>query len=145
MRMKKLLLSLLVLAGCTAAQAFDFDGIDLNGNVVEVTRQISQRGYVYNTERDCLVGTCQGTEIYLSINYRDSSQKNKIGQLVVDVPMTEKDALDVIVNTFNVVYHQVAKAAGSTTYQVSVDGTQLVVSAIEGGVRLCYNTPYFKQ
>lgn len=142
--MKKLLFIATMLLMSIGASAFDFDGINLNGNVIEVTRQISQKGYAYDAEKDCLVGVCQGTEIYLSINYRDVNKDNKIGQLIVEVPMTEKNALDIISKTFNVVYHQVSNANNEYVYQVSEDGTKLIVSATAKGVKLTYNTPYYK-
>lgn len=142
--MKKVILALFALVMSISANAFEFDGIDLNGNVVEVTRQISQKGYVYDEVKDCLKGNCQGTEIFLSINYQDVKQKNKIGQLIVDVPMSEANALDVISKTFNVVYHIISKTADTYTYLVSNDGTQLVVTKTNNGIRLAYNTPYYK-
>ena len=46
--MKKMFLSLTALLMCLSASAFEFDGIDLNGSFVEITRQISQKGYVYD-------------------------------------------------------------------------------------------------
>ena len=142
--MKKIFIAFAALVMSLNASAFEFDGIDLNGNVVEVTRQISAKGYVYDDAKDCLKGTCQGTEIYLSINYQDVKQKNKIGQLVVEVPMAEKNALDVVVKTFNVIYHQVSNQNGTYLYDISKDGTTLTVAANAKGVVLTYNTPYYK-
>lgn len=143
--MKKLFLALVALVMSCTASAFEFDGIELNHNAVEVTRQISARGYIYDTEKDCLKGNCQGTEIYMSVNYRDTKQKNKIGQLIVDVPMAEPNAMTVVSHMFNVVYHQISHTSDTYTYQASEDGTTLVVSAIPGGIRLTYNTPYYQK
>lgn len=142
--MKKVFLALMGIMMSLCANAFEFDGIELNGNVVEVTRQISAKGYIYDDAKDCLKGNCQGTEIYLSINYADVKEKNRIGQLIVDVPMPEKDALNIVAKTFNVVYHQTAKTADSYSYAVSTDGTSLIVSKTKDGIRLTYNTPYYK-
>lgn len=142
--MKKVFLALMGIMMSLCANAFEFDGIELNGNVVEVTRQISAKGYIYDDAKDCLKGVCQGTEIYLSINYADVTEKNRIGQLIVDVPMPEKDALNIVAKTFNVVYHQTAKTADSYSYAVSTDGTSLIVSKTKDGIRLTYNTPYYK-
>lgn len=142
--MKKVFLALMGIMMSLCANAFEFDGIELNGNVVEVTRQISAKGYIYDDTKDCLKGVCQGTEIYLSINYADVTEKNRIGQLIVDVPMPEKDALNIVAKTFNVVYHQTAKTADSYSYAVSTDGTSLIVSKTKDGIRLTYNTPYYK-
>ena len=77
--MKKFIFALVSLMMSISASAFDFDGIDLNGNAVEITRQIGMKGYVYDDTRDCLRGECKGNEIYLSINYNDVTEKNKIG------------------------------------------------------------------
>lgn len=142
--MKKVFFALMGIMMSLCANAFEFDGIELNGNVVEVTRQISAKGYIYDDAKDCLKGVCQGTEIYLSINYADVTEKNRIGQLIVDVPMPEKDALNIVAKTFNVVYHQTAKTADSYSYAVSTDGTSLIVSKTKDGIRLTYNTPYYK-
>ncbi|MCI6473271.1 MAG: hypothetical protein MSA31_06355 [Bacteroidales bacterium] len=142
--MKKMFLSLTALLMCLSASAFEFDGIDLNGSFVEITRQISQKGYVYDDTKNCLKGVCQGDEIYLSINNTDVKEKGKIGQLIIDVPMNVNNAYTAVSKTFNVVYHQIAKDDKSTTYKVAEDGTTLVVTATGQGVRLTYNTPYYK-
>lgn len=143
--MKKIFLALTALIMSIGAHAFDFDGIDLNGNVVEITRQISAKGYVYDETKDCLKGNCQGTEIYLSINYQDVKQKNKIGQLTVDIPMKSKDPLADIATTFNVIYHLVSAENGAYLYSIGNDGTTLVLSKTGDGIRLTYNTPYYKK
>ena len=71
-------------------------------------------------------------------------EKGKIGQLIIDVPMNVNNAYTAVSKTFNVVYHQIAKDDKSTTYKVAEDGTTLVVTATGQGVRLTYNTPYYK-
>lgn len=141
--MKKVFFAFAALMMCISASAFDFDGIDLNGNFVDVTRQISQKGYVFDEQSNSLKGNCQGNEIYLNINYLDVTEKGKVGQLVVTIPMQAKNAIDIVVKTFNVVYHQTAKTDKSYTYQVSEDGTSLVVTSAKDGVRLTYNTPFY--
>lgn len=137
--MKKIILALFALVMSISANAFEFDGIDLNKNYFEIAREISAKGYVYDDVNDCLRGNCQGTEITLSLK----AEKSKLGQLIVDIPMSG-NALDIVTKTFNVVYHQTAKDQSSCTYQVSNDGTILIVSATANGVRLTYNTPYYK-
>lgn len=144
--MKKIFFALVSLMMSINVSAFDFDGIDLNGNSVEITRQIAMKGYVYDDTRDCLKGMCKGSEIFLSINYTDVTEKNKIGQLVVDVPMDNVvNAFDAAVKIFNVVYHQVEKTENTVKYTVSDDGTQLVVTSVNNNIRLTYNTPFYNQ
>lgn len=143
--MKKAFFAVVALLISVSASAFEFDGIDLNGNFVDVTRQISQKGYVFDEQSNSLKGNCQGNEIYLNVNYLDVTEKGKVGQLVVTIPMQSKNAIDVVVKTFNVVYHQTAKTATAYNYQVAEDGTQLVVTAVKDGVRLTYNTPYYNK
>lgn len=144
--MKKIFFALVSLMMSINVSAFDFDGIDLNGNSVEITRQIAMKGYVYDDTRDCLKGMCKGSEIFLSINYTDVVEKNKIGQLIVDVPMDNVvNAFDAAVKIFNVVYHQVEMTENTAKYTVSDDGTQLVVSSVNNNIRLTYNTPYYSK
>lgn len=138
--MRKTIIALFALMMSISANAFEFDGIDLNKNYFEIAREISAKGYVYDDVNDCLKGNCQGTEITLSLK----AEKNKLGQLIVDIPMSG-NALETVTKTFNVVYHQTSKTQGSCTYQVSNDGTTLIVSAIANGVRLTYNTPFFNK
>lgn len=138
--MKKIILALFALVMSISANAFEFDGIDLNANYFEIARQISAKGYVYDDVNDCLKGNCQGTDITLSLK----AEKSKLGQLIVDIPMSG-NAFENVTNTFNVVYHLTAKDSSSCTYQVSNDGTTLIVSATANGVRLTYNTPYLKK
>lgn len=143
--MKKVFFALTALLVSLSASAFEFDGIDLNGNFVDVTRQISQKGYIYDETSNSLKGNCQGNEIFLSVNYIDVTEKGKVGQMVVTIPMQSKDAFNVVVKTFNVVYHQTAKSDKSATYAVSEDGTTLVVTATKEAVRLTYNTPFYSK
>lgn len=138
--MKKIFFAFVALVMSINANAFEFDGIDLNKNYFEIAQLISAKGYVYDDVNDCLKGNCQGTEITLSLK----QEKNKLGQLIVDIPM-KGDAFQNVTMTCNVVYHQIAKDQSSCTYAVSTDGTTLVVSAIANGVRLTYNTPYFNK
>ena len=65
--MKKILIAFAALVMSLNASAFEFDGIDLNGNVVEVTRQISAKGYVYDDAKDCLKGTAR-VQRYISLS-----------------------------------------------------------------------------
>lgn len=138
--MKKIILALFALVMSISANAFEFDGIDLNKNYFEIAREISAKGYVYDDVNDCLKGNCQGTEITLSLK----AEKSKLGQLIVDIPMSG-NAFENVTKTFDVVYHRVAKDSNSCTYAVSTDGTTLVLTPIANGVRLTYNTPYFKK
>ena len=141
--MKKILMIMAAVFMSLSASAFEFDGIDLNGNFVDITRQISQKGYVYYDAMKCLKGNCQGNEIYLSVNNTDVSEKNRLGQLIIEIPMNN-NSFNEIVQTFNVVYHQIEKSTNSSTYTVSEDGTKLVVSKTVRGISLTYNTPYYK-
>ncbi len=140
--MKRLFIIMAMMLSAFVANAFDFDGIDLNAPYGTVAQEISKRGYVYDSERNCLKGNCQGTEIYLSFNYIDVTKKNQVGQLIVEIPMENTDeALKSAATLFNVVYHQVAPS----TYVVSKDGTQLVISKKGNSIILTYNTPYYKK
>lgn len=134
--MKKIFLALVAVCMTVSANAFEFDGIDLNANYFEIARSISAKGYIYDDVKDCLTGNCRGTQITLQLK----AEKSKLGQLIVDVPMKEANAIDVIKNTFNVLYHV---ANEPNVYNVDKDGTTLTVTAISGGVRLTYTTPYY--
>lgn len=142
--MKKFILSLAVMLTSISAFAFEFDGINLNDDAVKVTRAISTKNYVTDPVRNCLKGVCQGNEIYLSFNFNDVSTKGKVGQLIVDVPMKSADAYDNCIVLLNVIYHQVSKSADGTVYAVHADGTTLLVQKSTEGVKLVYNTPYYK-
>lgn len=141
--MKKFILAMFALVLSISANAFEFDGIDLNGSMLSITRNISLRGYVNDDATKCLKGNCQGKEIFLSFNYVDVTQKGKLGQLFVEIPMEEKNALKTIVEIFNVIYHQV-ESEGATTYLVDNDGTTVSVESKGKSIRLTYNTPYYK-
>ncbi len=144
--MKKIFFAVIALFMSIGANAFEFDGIDLNGNVADITKQVSAKGYVFDLERNALKGNCQGTEIFLTFNYVNVTTQGKIGQLIVDIPMTQANAFDVMTRTFNVIYHLTGKCdKGGMQYSVSTDGTSLCVTKIAGGVRLTYNTPYYKK
>ena len=143
--MKKILFTLFAMVCCMTASAHIFDGIDLNANRIQVMREISVKGYVYDQTRECLKGVCQGTEIYLSFNLEDTKDKNKIGQLIVEVPMKNATSFEDVAMMFNVIYHQTAKGDNSYTYAVDTDGTTLEVIKTAEGVKLCYNTPYYQK
>jgi hypothetical protein len=142
--MKKIFFAVFALVMSINANAFEFDGIDLNGNIGDITKQVSAKGYAFDEAKNGLVGNCQGTDILLRFNYENVSQQGKLGQLIVEIPMSEPNSLDVIVKTFNVVYHLKEKADNRFTYVVSNDGTTLTVSKKNDVVLLTYNTPYYK-
>lgn len=142
--MKKILSMLMALSGCLSAYAFEFDGIDLNADLMHITRQVSSKGYTYDIAGDCLKGTCQGTEITLKFNTENVSTKNKLGQLIVNIPMNEA-AYGNATMLFNVIYHLEEQAADHCTYSVSADGTQLTVQPADKGIKLIYTTPYMKK
>ena len=147
--MKKLLVSLFALMSAVTEKAFVFDGIDLNGTIVQVTREVAQKGYIFDIEKQCLKGNCQGTEIYLSFNTEDTKDKTKIGQLIVEIPMAANAteaaaAYKNVTMLFNVIYHQTANANGVATYSVDSDGTTLDVCSKGNSVVLTYNTPSYK-
>ena len=142
---KRLFLLLTVMLASFRASAFDFDGIDLNRPYIEVAQAISKLGYSYDSERNCLKGVCQGTEIYISINYIDVTKKRMVGQLIVEIPMqNSQQSFAGVTTLLNVIYHQIDKDEHSITYQADKDGTQLVVSQKGESVFLTYNTPYYK-
>lgn len=143
--MRKILLAMALMAGIQAAHAFEFDGINLNLPFIKVSQEISKRGYYFDSEKNCLRGICQGTEIYLRINYTDVSKRGMLGQLVVEVPMQSRTrSLGEVVTLLNVIYHQVARTDEAVTYAVDKDGTQLMVSQRGDSYFLTYNTPYYK-
>ena len=142
--MKKIFFAVFALVMSINANAFEFDGIDLNGNIGDITKQVSAKGYAFDDVKNGLVGNCQGPDIVLPFNYAHVSKQGKLGQLIVEIPMSEPNSLDVIVKTFNVVYHLKEKADNRFTYVVSNDGTTLTVSKKNDVVLLTYNTPYYK-
>lgn len=142
--MKKIALILFALVMGINASAFDFDGIDLNGTVGDITRAISKKNYVATVENpNVLTGLCQGTKINLSFNLTDVSEKNHIGQLIVDVPNASGNAFVENAQLLNIIYHQISNAEEGYLYDVDDDGTTLLLSRTEDGIRLTYNTPYY--
>lgn len=141
--MKKALFAFaaMCMAFCSSANAYEFDGIDLNAAQQAVTRAISSKGYTYNQEKNCLVGNCQGTEIYLSLNLYDVTEAGHVGQLIVDIPIKDATSATTI---FNVIYHQTANENGKITYAVANDGTTMTLTKTKDGIRIVYNTPYYK-
>lgn len=126
------------------AYAFEFDGINLNDDAVKVTRAISSKNYVHDPAKNCLKGNCHGTEIYLSFNFEDVSTKGKVGQLIVEVPMKNEDAIESCTGLLNVIYHQVEANANGVVYSVGTDGTTMLLQKAQGGIKLVYSTPYYK-
>ena len=143
--MKKFVLLLISMIACINAYAFKFDGIDLNANVGDVTRAISMKHYVAATDRpNSLTGLCQGTKIYLTFNLEDVTTKGKVGQLIVDVPNSDASSYVNNAQLLNVIYHLVATTEAGYVYEVDEDGTTLLFAQTENGIRLTYNTPYYK-
>lgn len=142
--MKKFFVALATMAMTLTANAFDFDGINLNASVNKISSEIAKRGYIYDETKDAFTGNCQGTQIYLSMNWKNVKEAGKLGQLIVDVPMKESNAFESITKMFNVIYH-VADSGKAYTYDVSNDGTTLEVHSTSTGIRLVYNTPFYKK
>ena len=144
--MKKFVLLLISMIACINAYAFKFDGIDLNGSVGEITRAISMKHYVAATDRpNSLTGLCQGTKINLIFNFEDVTEKNHVGQLIVEVPNSDATAFVNNAQLLNIIYHQVANSEQGYVYSVDEDGTTLILSKTENGIRLTYNTPYYSK
>ena len=143
--MKKLTLLLLAFVACINAYAFKFDGIDLNGTVGDITRAISKKNYVATVENpNVLTGLCQGTKINLSFNLTDVTEKNHVAQLFVDVPNASANAFVENAQLLNIIYHLVSNTEAGYLYEVDDDGTTLLLSRTDNGIRLTYNTPYFQ-
>jgi hypothetical protein len=142
--MKKLFVVLAAMVMTLSASAFDFDGINLNASVNKISSAIAKRGYVYDDKSDAFTGLCRGTQIYMSMNWKDVKEAGKLGQLIVDVPMKEENAFAVVSKMLNVIYH-VAEGHKANVYSVDEDGTTLEVHKSDKGVRLVYNTPYYKK
>ena len=142
--MKKLFVVLAAMVMTLSASAFDFDGINLNASVNKISAEIAKRGYVYDEENDAFTGMCRGTQIFLSLNWKNVKESGKLGQLIVDVPMKEQNAMEVVTKMFNVIYH-VADASKPNVYKVSEDGTTLEVTSSTKGIRLVYSTPFYKK
>lgn len=144
--MKKIFLLLIAMFACVNAFAFKFDGIDLNGSVLEVTRAISKKNYVATPENpNVLTGLCQGTKINLSFNLEDVTEKNHVGQLMVEVPGADSKAFVDNAQLLNIIYHLVSNTEEGYLYSVDEDGTTLLLSKTDSGIRLTYNTPYYKK
>ena len=144
--MKKIFLLFATVLTSFSAFAFDFDGINLNDDAVKVTRAISSKNYVNDPGMDRLKGVCQGTEIYLSFNMNDVTTKGKIGQLFVDIPQKDANAFSTSATLLNVIYHQTQKTStGGIVYAVDKDGTTLLLEKTSEGIRLTYNTPFYKK
>lgn len=142
--MKKIFVILAAMVISLSANAFEFDGINLNASVNKISAEIAKRGYAYDDANDAFTGLCQGTQIYMTLNWKDVKEAGKLGQLIVDVPMKEQNAMEVVTKIFNVIYH-VANATNSNVYKVSEDGTTLEVTSSDKGIRLVYNTPFYKK
>jgi len=143
--MKKFALILVALLSSINAFAFKFDGIDLNGTVMDVTRAIAKKNYVATVENpNVLTGLCQGTKINLSFNLNDVTEKNHVGQLFVEVPNADATAFVDNAQLLNVIYHLVSNTEAGYLYSVDEDGTTLLLSKTETGIRLNYSTPYYK-
>ena len=146
--MKKALFAFaaMCMAFCSSANAYEFDGIDLNGTVGEITRAIGKKNYVATVENpNVLTGLCQGTKINLSFDLDNVSEKNHIGQLFVDVPNADGNAFVDNAQLLNIIYHQVSSSEQGYVYSVDADGTTLTLSKTEQGIRLTYTTPYYKK
>lgn len=138
--------ALLAMVLCVNANAFKFDGIDLNANQNQIAAEISKKGYVYDAGLGCLKGVCQGTEIFLNLDYKNVSTNGKVGQLTVDIPMNAPATAFInATQLFNVIYHLTGSSVEGNTYLVDEDGTTLTLSQTSQGLRLNYKTPYFKQ
>lgn len=146
--MKKFFIAAAILMASFAgnANAYEFDGVDLNASYRKVSQAISSRGYVYDDVRKCLKGNCKGTEIYMTINYHDVDKEGYVGQLIVEVPMQNtENAMEHMTLLLNVIYHQVSKTDDSVTYSVHPDGTQMVLTQKGDSFFLTYNTIHYKE
>lgn len=142
--MKKVLFLLMSFAMFVNANAFKFDGIDLNGTQQQVAREISVKGYVYDQSTNSLKGNCHGVEIFLSMDNENVQDYSKIGRLFVDIPMANADALETATVVFNVIYHRIASTSGNITYSVDDDGTVMELIKTAKGIKLVYVTPNYK-
>ena len=144
--MKKLFLIACALMASVSMYAFDFDGINLNGTVGEITKAVAKKNYVTSIEDpNTLTGLCQGTKISLKFNLEDVTEKNRVGQLIIDVPTTSANAYLDNAQLLNVIYHQVSNSSAGFLYELDADGTTLLLSKTDNGIRLTYNTPYYKE
>ena len=143
--MKKIIFALVCMVMSMTASAHIFDGIDLNGDFAKIARAISQKGYVTDPVKGCLKGNCQGTEIFLTLNNTDSSHPRKLGQLIIEIPMSSADAMANATMMFNVIYHQTGNVNGVVIYDVNEDGTTMNLEKTATGLRICYNTPFYEK
>lgn len=148
--MKKIFMTLVASVMMSlSASAFTFDGIDITGNVQNVMREIAAKGYVFNEEHNWLEGSCQGTVINLSFNLTDVKTAGKIGQMLINIPVEGgADAVAAAFKNaqtiFNVIYHA-DKAGTPNTYVADADGTTMQLTQTATGLRLTYNTPFYKK
>ena len=148
--MKKIIFSLIASVMVSlSASAFTFDGINITGNVQNVMREIAAKGYVFNEENNWLEGNCQGTVINISFNLTDVKTSGKIGQMLINVPI--QGVADAVATAFknaqtifNVVYHA-DKSGTPNSYVADADGTTMLLTQTPTGLRLTYNTPYYKK
>lgn len=144
--MKKLFLMAFALMTSVSLFAFDFDGIDLNGTVNDVTKAIAKKNYVGSlSDSNTLTGVCQGTQINLKFNLTDVTESNRIGQLIVEIPTTSASAFADNAQLLNVIYHQIGSGSEGNVYALDADGTTLLLSKTPEGIRLTYSTPYYKK
>lgn len=131
-----------------SASAFNFDGIDMSQNVTNVMRDIAAKGYVFNAEKNCLQGNCQGTMIDLSFNLTDVKTAGKVGQMVISIPVNAAEA-DMAYKyaelTLNVVYHKAGENNGVTVFAVDADGSTAQLVKTANGMQLIYNTPFYEK
>jgi len=142
--MKKILFFVMAMAMFANANAFKFDGIDLNGTQQQVAREISVKGYVYDQATNSLKGNCHGMEIYLSMDNENVANKSKIGRLIVNIPLNNANALEDATTIFNVIYHRIASVSGNPTYSVDDDGTIMELYKTDKCIQLVYITPNYK-
>ena len=126
-----------------AAQAHEFDGIDLNGRVVDISKQLAHKGYIFDPKTGCLSSTGEVSPIYITLEYDNVSQAGKLGRLIVDMTMSDPSAAQVVATTFAVLYRALPSQSDEKKYQVSDDGTTASVQPTDGGVRIIYTTPYY--
>ena len=123
--------------------ANDFDGIDLNGRVVDISKQLAHKGYIFDPETGCLSSTGEVSPVYITLEYDKVSQAGKLGRLIVDMTMSDPSAAQVVATTFAVLYRALPSQSDEKKYQVSDDGTTASVQPTDGGVRIIYTTPYY--
>ncbi|MDO4496918.1 MAG: hypothetical protein Q4B58_03670 [Bacteroidales bacterium] len=144
--MRKILVMLFALFVSANVFAFEFDGINLNDKTLKVTREVGKKGYVTDPANpNRFKGNCRGKEIYISFDLDNVSEENHVGALLVDVPMAHPEAYETSVELLNVIYHQDSATEAGTKYVVDKDGTIMLLSKTQEGIRLTYYTSYFEQ